>query len=106
MTKQAVIDGVRPHHARTYENYVDHTFETDNNHWIPQSELLTYNGCYVPTKTYRFDDLADTWPFASELKKLNVSKRFQVDETYRRGEIDAKYKQDHKLWLSAEHLTL
>jgi hypothetical protein len=41
--------------------WVDHVCTTDNPHWSPQTELHTYNGDFLPTRVYAFEDLAASW---------------------------------------------
>ncbi len=89
--------------AETYEGFVDHTFATDDRHWMPQTELLTFEGEFVPTQVHRFETIMETWPLymPGHLPWLRASSHKEFDETYRRDEINFRYQKDDRLWLSA-----
>lgn len=83
-----------------WETFVDYTLENEDPHWTPQVELLTYNGVLLPNEVYSFNDLQKTWPFRGLLPWIRGVKHVEVDTSYRRTELDAKYSEDYALCLS------
>ena len=90
--------------TRSYENFVDHTFEIRNMHWNPQVEVLYDEGVLIPTHVYRLHEMHDVWErhFQGIYPALTVSNkasRLPVND-YRSDEIKKKYKGDLSLWHS------
>ena len=43
------------------EEFVDQVLSNVNIHWTPQIDIHTYDGVFLPTVTYKFEDLKETW---------------------------------------------
>ena len=47
--------------AMTVEEFADEMLRADNLHWMPQIEIHSYNGIFLPSRVYPFDRVAETW---------------------------------------------
>ncbi len=45
----------------TVAEFIEHTLTNENPHWSPQDKLHTFNGVFLPTRVFRFEELAETW---------------------------------------------
>lgn len=45
----------------TVDEFIAGIIAMQNPHWSPQTRLHTFNGEFLPTKVYAFDDLTETW---------------------------------------------
>lgn len=89
----------------SYEEFVDSVLSGDRNrHWDSQSSQLMYLGGFVPTEVYRFEDINEIWPkvIGIPLDRINSSKYVEVNEDYRRSELDNFYTEDLERWNSAK----
>jgi hypothetical protein len=80
----------------TYPQFVDAVLDgLKNPHWDSQVEQLTYGGRYLPTVTYRFEDLSRVW-IDLGLAPLHVRNASRWCETgdYRRQELDNLFSED------------
>ena len=76
----------------SWEAFVDALLDGAlNPHWEPVADILDKIGSQV--LVHRFENLADEFPLG-ELEKRNVSKRKQLDTTYREDELRAYYARD------------
>ena len=80
-----------------WQTFVDYTLTHDDPHWTPQVDLLTHDGVLLPNEVYWLKDLQATWPFLGLLPWIRGVKHVEVDTTYRRDELDAKYAGDYEL---------
>ena len=80
-----------------WDTFVDYTLQTIDYHWEPQSNLLSLDGEIIPNELYHLRDLQKTWPFDGLLPWLRGVRHVDVDLSYRRDELDEKYRQDFEL---------
>lgn len=86
-------------HYEGWEPFVDSALASRNVHWNPQVDLLSLEGEYIPTISYRFEDINKVWPlhFSSPLEHLNSTPRKEVTN-YRMKDIERYYEKDLALW--------
>lgn len=83
--------------------FIDIVLTISNAHWNPQIPQLTY-GEYLPTISERFENLATRFNeyLPGELSWSNRSDPREADFSYRRQEIEDRYKADLDLWESID----
>lgn len=87
----------------SWESFVDYILENDDEHWDPQWDMLTYNGVYLPTETYKLSQLDEVWgqiwPGFYPWRANKVLHR-PANLDYRRDDLVRKYEKDIELWHS------
>ena len=105
--KKLAIDNSKYHNklvefTNSWEAFIDFVLDTDHKdeHFLPQTSTLMYNGQLSPDTILRFEDVQKWWPkyFVPKLERLNMAPRLEVDPNYRRAEIDTYYAEDLKIW--------
>lgn len=92
---------IGPETTVSWEVFIDFILSKANLHWSSQTELLTHDDVYVPTISERFEDLPARFKhyMGEDLPPTNESVKFKTS-TYRKADIEAKYKEDFALWRS------
>lgn len=87
--------------TENYEQFVDYILSAEDEHWLPQTELLTYQGAFLPTVTHRFEDINHLWGqyYDGFIPHLNGCVH-KIVKDYRRQELETYYSKDNELWLS------
>ena len=88
-----------------WRSFVDNIFKVEDRHWMPQTELLTLDGAYLPTVTHRFEDIGDRWNdyYEGLLPWLRRCQHLDYDPDYRAAELEDYYAEDVTKWHSAAH---
>ena len=92
-----------------YEEWITNVvFFEHNAHWLPQTEIHSWNGVPIWNELYLFDDLATTWPIVfpsiplehkrsspNRIKKLELIDKLKPSTV---DNIEAFYKEDLELY--------
>lgn len=82
-----------------YEAFIDYILGNENCHWIPQVDILSYEGVFVPNIIYKLSNIKDVWEnyFTGYLPWENAWSKQKV-KPYRIDDLKEYYKLDLKLW--------
>ena len=82
----------------SWQTFVDFMLENRDTHWLPQSELMTLDGKFVPTEIVKFENI-NQWfsDIGIKLSKQNPSKKFLINLEYRKACLADYYHADIKL---------
>ncbi len=89
---------------KDYEMFLDYVFNNENNHWKPQTDLISHNGVLVPNIYHRMQDISihyDKYFDEGTIPHLGAaSRKEEPDYSYRLADIEKKWEQDFNLWRS------
>lgn len=92
-----------PAETETWESFIDFVLDgNDNTHWDSQIEQLSFDGVYLGTETYRFEDIHNHWSkyYRGKVPHINGYTHEQIDKTYRIADVNSKYFRDIETWQS------
>jgi hypothetical protein len=101
--KQPTIEAAAAEfNQKDYNGFIDYILSgADNEHWASQVEQVTHHGEYLPTHTYKMEDISSIWPqhFIGLIPVLNSHTKITVNP-YRQDELEQKYAVDIDVWSS------
>ena len=85
---------------KDYEAYVDYALSNKNPHWIPQIEVMTHEGKFIPNVIHKLSDIKKVWGDYFTTGKLPWDNAWTRQETtdYRANDLLNYYKDDLELW--------
>lgn len=80
----------------TWESFIDYILDNSNTHWDSQVEQLTYQGIYLPTNSFKFENISTLWAnhYGGKIPHMNGYVHLPVTLSYRSAELQAKYAAD------------
>ncbi len=91
---------IPPDAVGNYKEFIDFTFETDDEHWRPQVSFLGGRESFIVNKIYKLEAmdrvLSEFLGFLPE--RQNQSEFSPIDPQYRISDLEEKYKEDLEVY--------
>ena len=101
VNKQNTSVNIAAENLSSYSAFIDYMLLNDDEHWIPQVELIQHDRETHQTVFYTFENMPETFKklFSINLQHINSSQHLEIS-SYRLDDITRYYKGDFEKWLS------